>query len=375
MQVRLCVNSLVLLAAAVTLDPVRASASCAWQLFKPANPSASFDTLVGVAVVAANDVWTFGNSNAAPGLQLQRFNGTTWYVVPAPALPASAAINSMRAVSSNNIWAVGYQQSSQGSLPLIVHWNGLSWAVVHNPAESENGSLLSVVAIGGTYVWAVGQIYGGSHTGPRPLIEHFNGRQWVIDKFYVPPNWSLLQAVTGTSLNNIWAGGYGGGGGGALIERWDRATWSWGQSPTNVGNYIDSMSARSSSDVWAVGPPNESGLFVERWNGAAWNPVPYPRGGTAVLQQVDATASTGYTWFVGIQGSGSNTSAFVDRFRGQWRDMKVLQASNYTVLYSIAPIPGNAGGVWAVGNYQDPKTGTFRNLAERYMCTTRATRG
>jgi hypothetical protein len=274
----------------------------------------------------------------------------------------------MRAVSTNDIWAVGYQQGSQGLFPLIVHWDGKSWSVVHNPAENQHAALYSVVPIGVTYVWAVGTAYP---SGPQPLIEHFNGHQWVIDKFYIPPNWAVLQAVTGTSLNNIWAGGYGGGGSGALIERWDRTTWSWNQSPTNVGNYIDSMSARSSTDVWAVDPPNEGGLFVERWDGTAWKSVPYPRGGTAVLQQVDATASTGYTWVVGTQGSGSNTSAFVDRYRGQWRDMHVLQAGGYTVLFSIAAVPGSAGGVWTVGDYQD-SLGNFRNLAERFTCTPRA---
>lgn len=371
MHLRFYETSLALLIAAVSLHPSPASAGCAWQIFKPPNPNPSFNGLVGVTAVAANDVWAFGGSNATPPLQVQHFNGTSWSLVPTPALPPSTRVNSMRAVSSNDVWAVGSQSGgSKGDLPLVVHWDGTRWSVVHNPAENQNATLFSVAPIGVTFVWAVGFLNAGGTI--QPLIEHFNGRRWVTDNVYIPPNQSILQAVTGTSLNDIWAGGYGGGSSGALIERWDRSTGSWNQSPTSVGSYIDSMSARSSSDVWAVGPPNSTGLFVERWDGTSWKPVPYPRGGSAVLWQVDATASTGYTWVVGTQGSGSNTSAFVDRYRGHWRDMKVLEVASYTVLFSIASIPGKAGGVWAVGDYQDSR-GNFRNLAERYTCMPGAT--
>jgi hypothetical protein len=232
-------------------------------------------------------------------------------------------------------------------------------------AGSQNADLSSVMPIGNKYVWAVGSIFPKPFV-VQPLIEHFNGQQWVMDNIYIPPNQAILQTITGTSIDNIWAGGYGGGGSGALIERWDRPTHRWNQSRTMIGNYIDSMSARSSNDVWAVGPPGLGGLFVERWNGTAWNSVPYPRSGSAILSQVDATAATGYTWFVGHIDNGSASTAFVDRFRGLWRDMKVVSITNYTVLYSIAPVPGTAD-VWVVGFYKDP-SGLAHNLAERWSC-------
>jgi hypothetical protein len=366
MHLRFRASFLALLLAAFSLHPSPASARCGWQVLSPPDPDPNASELVGVAAITASDVWAFGGSNTSPPLQLQHFDGTSWRLVAAPALPPSAGLNSMRAVSTNDIWAVGYQQpGSQGALPLIVHWDGTNWSVIPNPVGNTNGELFSVVPIGDKYVWAVG-FYEPKPLGVQPLIEHFNGHHWVIDNIYNPPSRAVLQAITGTSLNNIWAGGYGGGGAGALIERWNRTTWSWSQSPTNTGNYVDSMSARSSSDVWAVGPPS-GGLFVERWDGTAWRSVRYPRGGSAVLAQVDATASTGYTWFVGDTFNGGST-AFVDRYRGQWRDMKVLQVGSSTQLNSVSSIPGSTGGVWVVGQYYDPSS-RLHDLAERYACT------
>jgi hypothetical protein len=272
----------------------------------------------------------------------------------------------MSARSSNDIWAVG-NLSNKGT-PLTVHWDGANWSVVHNPAENQNAFLVGVVTIGDKYVWAAGYI--NSPPGViRPLIEHFDGRRWLIDRSYNPPNQSVLQAITGTARSNIWTGGYYNGGGSALIERWDQTTHSWNQSPTSIGNYIDSMSARSSTDVWAVGPPELGGPFVERWDGTSWTSVPYPRGGDAVIGQVSATASTGHTWVVGTIVPASGYIAFADRYRaGQWQDMRVLQVGSYgTRLGSIAPVPGSAD-VWTVGDYDDSST-VFHNLAERFTCT------
>jgi hypothetical protein len=97
-------------------------------------PRSEFSEPSGVTAIAANDVWAYGGANSNPPLQIQHFDGTSWSLVPAPALPNSAGLNGMRAVSSNNIWAVGYQQPGSQDLPLIVHWDGASWNVVSNPA-------------------------------------------------------------------------------------------------------------------------------------------------------------------------------------------------------------------------------------------------
>jgi hypothetical protein len=108
---------------------------------------------------------------------------------------------------------------------------------------------------------------------------------------------------------------------------------------------------------------------VEHWDGVAWTSVPYPRDGNSnLIDQVDATASTGYTWLVGQTYNGKNYTAFADAYIGPvWRDMRVRQAGTYwTGLSSVAPVP-RSPDVWVVGSYADSPSGSS-NLAERYTC-------
>jgi hypothetical protein len=100
--------------------------------------------------------------------------------------------------------------------------------------------------------------------------------------------------------------------------------------------------------------------------------LPYPRSSdrNAIVTQIDATSPTHYTWFAGfIEGPSQNgRTAFVDRYRGHWRDMKAAQVGKWGSAFSgIAPVPGSAG-VWVVGQYNDSPS-TSANLAERWTCT------
>ncbi len=344
---------------------VPAAARCRWAVFKP--PSyGEHSLLAGVTAVASDDVWAFGTTMAAEN-QFQHFDGSSWSPIAAPSLPASTSLWAIKARSTNDVWGVGSQTSPSGAdQALIVHWNGASWSVVPNPAQDQNSSLLSVAIVGRTDVWAAGYV-NTRQGGNRPLIEHYNGQKWAVDSSYSPPSQSILQAIAGTSLSNIWTGGYYDGGASALIETRDRRAHTWNQSVSAVGNYISSMSARSSTDVWATGPPELGGLFVEQWNGAQWNPVQYPRGGNAVIAQVDATANSGFTWFVGDIFDGYETVPFVDRFRDGWTDMKVVKASrHHTLLNSVTTVPGSTD-VWVAGGY-GPSASVEYNLAERYTC-------
>jgi len=62
----------------------------------------------------------------------------------------------------------------------------------------------------------------------------------------------------------------------ALIERRDPKTKTWVQVASPAQGCIESMSARSAGDVWAVGTSVSS---VQRWNGKVWRLVKYPRSG------------------------------------------------------------------------------------------------
>ena len=128
------------------------------------------------------------------------------------------------------------------------------------------------------------------------------------------------------------------------------------------------MSARSARDVWAVGTNFGS---VQRWNGKVWKLVKYPRsGGPAFLTGIDATASTGYTWFAGFYDPGSaKETTFVDRYlNGHWDETPIIEVGTWgTAADIIAPVP-NSADLWAVGSYSDSDQFHSYNLAELWSC-------
>ena len=343
---------------------VAMASSCAWQVINPPDPDPKFSLLAGVSAVSASDVWTFGDATSS-GLELLHFDGTQWSQVVAPGLPASAALLSMAALKTDDIWAAGYQQGSVGDAALVVHWDGKGWSVVHNPGENSNSKLLGVLATRRNDIWVAGWI------APTPFsidayAEHYFHGRWTT---YTLQAGGTLQAIAGASPASVWAGG-GDGQPGALIDQWLQSGQNWVQYPNSIGNFVQTMSARTPRDIWAVGPPNPPGpSFIERWNGRAWKAVTYPRSNpNSVVYQVDATSNMGDVWFAGSTFGSSVTTAFVDRFNaGHFYDMQVTQVGSFeTILTGVAPVPSSSD-VWVAGSYSNAE-GTDSNLAERYTC-------
>ena len=93
-------------------------------------------------------------------------------VVHGPAL-AMGALEGVTALSDTSAWAVGINLArSQGQRTVIERWNGTSWALVPSPAM---GSLASVTATSARNAWAVGS-FTGSATG---IIERWDGSSWT----------------------------------------------------------------------------------------------------------------------------------------------------------------------------------------------------
>ena len=95
----------------------------------------------------------------------------------------------MTAVTSNDVWAVGFDRGQISSATetagrtLIEHWDGLKWRMVNSPSpESANGNALwAVTAIRATDVWAVGSVDGvlDTLTSTTPLVAHWDGSAWT----------------------------------------------------------------------------------------------------------------------------------------------------------------------------------------------------
>jgi hypothetical protein len=121
-----------------------------------------------VAAVSPTDVWAVGYSEggtvgATDAPLIEHFDGQSWKIVPS-VYPAPSPFNvlyGIAALSPTNIWAVGYaNENSQGKngQALIEHWDGTRWTLVSSPSAGNATLLYSVAAVSSTNIWAVGYI-------------------------------------------------------------------------------------------------------------------------------------------------------------------------------------------------------------------------
>ena len=285
-----------------------------WSVVPGVNPSPSFNYLASVTAISSTNVWAVGYYMTANGVfktLVERWNGTKWSVVMSPN-PSSSAnfLSSVTAISASNLWAVGNQVNSKGlRKTLTEHWNGSTWSVVFSPnIKSLNNALKSVAAVSGKNIWAVGDAFDdqGSY---QTLIEHWNGSTWsIVSGAKLSSTFSHLYGVTAISATNVWAVGfYSSGIWKSLVEHWNGTSWKLVASP-NPGtdsNVFNSVTAVSASSIWAVGYLlNSSGsarTLIEHWNGQQWNVISSPNvgSGSNYLAAVAHASDTKTTWAVG----------------------------------------------------------------------------
>jgi hypothetical protein len=181
-----------------------------WTVVPSPNRSATGNLLSAVSANSPTDIWAVGVSvdQATSSVQtlVEHFDGKQWRVVPSPNPLPKAALNqnvllSVQAVSANDVTAAGLLRDAghQRELTLIEHWNGKKWSVVPSPNQSDAAgslnALTSVTAVSSTNLYAVG-FFGDAATAGQDetLVEHFDGKQWSI---IASPTKGLAQQLNG----------------------------------------------------------------------------------------------------------------------------------------------------------------------------------
>ena len=110
------------------------------------SPVITNSCLSGAVVIGSADMWAVGDIGTGTGCNpfqtvgggggpvqtlAEHFNGTSWSVVPAPAL--NAALSGVAGAAGNDVWAVGEQAQGSSVNTLIEHWDGTSWSVAPAP--------------------------------------------------------------------------------------------------------------------------------------------------------------------------------------------------------------------------------------------------
>ena len=225
-----------------------------------------------------------------------------------------------------------------------------------------------------TKAWAVGAGCYGSCT----VVLHYNGTSWSQVPSPSPGSDVQLDSVTALSDTDVWAvGDYcvsscnaGRQVFDSLAMHWDGKTWTQvpTKNPSATFNWLQSVSAASPSDVWATGYKCTSGCarlltLTEHWNGTSWSNVssPTPAGKWNQLNGVSSYPAH-KAWAVGAAGAKS----IALRWTGtKWVTATLPDIGTHSdALYGVsAPSATNA---WAVGTDCPDCTSTiglFRTLA------------
>ena len=300
-----------------------------WSIVPATQPPSSVASLSGVSALSANDVWAVGSSvigSAASKTLVEHWDGSTWTVVPSPSLdnigpyPANNQLVDVVAIAPNDVWAVGTATTIVAGEALTLHWDGTQWTIVPNPGMNPrfyDANLLGITAVGSNNIWAVGQI---TTSVERKFIANWNGTSWTsVASPPFPTNVEFLEGVSAISATDIWAVGTftisdpEGSPYQNAIVHWNGTSWSIVSSPQPDDwlNFLTSVTAISSNDVWAVGFTGAASAYEQpetlHWDGTSWSVVPVPGGPESTLLLGVAAVSSTDVWAVGDSANGKKT--------------------------------------------------------------------
>jgi hypothetical protein len=235
------------------------------------------------------------------------WNGTDWRQVPQPVRALWDGLTGVAAVSTNDVWAVGNGYFG----PFIIHWDGSRW----NEVPSTNAAWLNdVVALGPNDVWAVGQ--GPFEDGIYPTFtQRWDGDQWVVvDSPSTRGDFNQLNAVSGSSPNDVWAVGSWWNSTQPfhpLVLHWNGQEWRIVRSARVPEGELFEVAGLSSTNAWAVGTSDGSAI-TQQWNGNGWTLTPNPSPGIDDTLAGVAVAD-GVGWAVGTTNDGSASRTLILR--------------------------------------------------------------
>jgi len=286
-----------------------------WSIIPTPRVSYKQVQLNSVTAVSSDDVWAAGfKDNVSCPQQIcgkslvERWDGIAWTQVPSPNPGLADYLYGIAAISQTDVWVGGeeWQESPLIDFPVLMHYNGTNWTSYSFP-QLQLGQISAVFALTSDDVWAVGW-YGTVSTG-KGLALHWNGKSWRLVPF---PTDNLgvvqLRSVSGAASNDVWAvgnvayyGSYGELEQSARSYRWNGLNWKQLNFPLSGYSYVNGVFATATDDVWAVGAGNGSCGFAYcyatvHWDGNAWSEINNPNSG--VLLGVTAS-STSDAWAVG----------------------------------------------------------------------------
>jgi hypothetical protein len=254
--------------------------------------------------------------------------------------PTYAAV---AALSPTSAWALGGTDASYGTgttqVPVILHWNGKAWSASGAPS-GVTGTITAVSAPAANDIWAI--------TGASGWILHYDGHVWRVAKHIT--GFGQLTGVTAVSPTNVWV--FGGPGADPGLGTWHYNGKTWAHLTTGSAWGLESASAVSARDIWAVGSTVSPGSSIDRFNGSAWTQVSAKSLPPGQWQYTGIWASSDKNVWVSASLSASNSDVpYLLHYNGitwsKWALPWAVTTGNVALI--AAPTPDGAGGLWFTG--------------------------
>src|SRR5438093_10794170 len=107
-----------------------------WSVVSSPNGSEENNELDAVAALGPDAAWAVGAYFDAQDNRLtltEHWDGTYWSIVPSPSQGTYNWLTDVFAVSTDDVWAVGNDQSTFPFSPMIEHWDGTACTIVPTP--------------------------------------------------------------------------------------------------------------------------------------------------------------------------------------------------------------------------------------------------
>jgi hypothetical protein len=291
----------------------------------------------------------------------------TWTRVTSPnrGTVASVLQDVVIVPGSSTAWAVGYSYDSNLAAyrTMTQRFNGTSWSIVPSLNASATGysQLNRVDATSTSNVWAIGS-----------LVERYNGTNWVAMS---SPAGVALRGLDVVSPSEVWVAGYAGSA--ATVAQWKNGTWTTRYTQASTGRHLtvfEAIAVDAAGQVWAVGwdrdynaPGRPVSSLVVHFDGTSWSreTTPNPANRNTLMDVV--ALANGEVFAVGVaqdtSGGGITPRSLMLRRQGtSWSSLTVPQgeAGSQDQLLSVAAVSSTS--VWSVGYYNSPSSGLYEPL-------------
>jgi hypothetical protein len=290
----------------------------------------------------------------------------TWTRVASPnrGTVASALQDVVMVPGTSTAWAVGYYYDSNLAAyrTMTQRFNGTSWSIVPSVNASATGysQLNRVDATSTSNVWAIGS-----------LVERYDGTNWVA---MGSPAGVAPRGLDVVSPSEVWVAGYSGSA--ATVAQWKNGTWTTRYTQASTGRHLtvfEAIAVDGSGKVWAVGwdrdydaPGRPVSSLVVHFDGTSWRreATPNPANRNTLMDVV--ALANGEVFAVGVaqdtSGGGITPRSLMLRRQGTWSSLTVPkgEAGSQDQLLSVAAVSSTS--VWSVGYYSSPSSGLYEPL-------------